>query len=632
MSKRHSTAFFAVMMVLLLAPFLPSYISDLVHQRALIETVHAATVEYTSVSDYISTGYVGSYTTPMPASDIHVLGVSHTATPAYQAVEVDRSHGVIEMNTDGNVTVWVDFMNTGTTTWYNTGDHFVAMNLTNPTDRESAFYHPYWPASYRPAKLLQSIVRPGEIGRFRFALHAPNTKGLYREHFHLVAENLTWIDGGYATFEIGVGTSVTRPPDYQAKEIERSAGGTIALRPGGELTLWVDFENTGLKNWYNDGPNFVAVNVDSPIGRVSPFQHDFWTEYYYRPGRLSNPRIYTGERGRFYFAVKAPEVAGYYTETYALVAEHKTFIPGGKFTIRFKVGDPTSVSSASTGDQPRIRVGLYETDQSVTLKPSGAYTVANVRAGTTSANAAGNPITIAATSDAYWRIEPEDPEATITLTSYENRPAWNASLNDNTFRGSIEIRADADGQVWVINELPLEQYLAGLAEVSNDQPAEYLKSLVIAARSYALWHHLRGGKHPDEHFDINALTDQVYRGYGFEQRSVDPKAAVQATAGIAITHPAAVSSANPSGVAVAAYSSGTDGRTRSFSEVWGGSGYPWLTSVSDPYGIITNANTLPGNHMVGLSATGARGYATHGKTYSWILQHYYTGTSLQKIY
>lgn len=635
MSKRHSTAFCAMMVVLLLAPFAPSYFDNRIHQSAVADAAQTVEIQHDNVSHYISRGYVGRYGMPTipDGTQPRVLGVSHSAAPAYQAREVDRSHGVIELNPGGSATIWIDFLNTGTETWYNTGDHFVALNLTNPTDRESSLYHSYWPATYRPAKMLQSMVRPGETGRFQIALQAPETVGIYREHFHLVAEHLTWIDGGYVTIEFGVGTRVTRPPDYQAREVERSAGGTIALNPGQELTFWVEFENTGLKNWYNDGPNFVAVNVNNPIGRVSLFKHDFWTEYYYRPGRLAQHRIYTGERGRFYFALKAPDAAGYYTETFALVAEHKTFIPGGQFNIRFKVGNPTPVASTSAADQPRIRVGLYETNQQITLKPSSNYTLANVRAGTTVSKAAGTQTSVSATADAYWRIEPNDPSAIITITNYENRPAWNTSLNDNAFRGSIEIRADVDGDVWVINELPLEQYLYGLAEVSNEQPPEYLKSLVTAARSYALWHHLRGGKHPNQHFDINAVTDQVYRGYGFEQRSTDPRAAVAATSGIVVTHPDAVSNDNPHGVAVAAYSSGTDGRTRSYTEVWNGGGFAWLVSVGDPYGIIANANTLPGNHMVGLSATGARGYATKaGKSYSWILQHYYTGSTLKKIY
>lgn len=637
MPKRYSTALFAVIMLLLLLPFAPGYVRDWEAQHSPVAAAQAAS-SLPTVTDYLTAGYVGTAGyTAIPVSHITpaVLGVSYDrSAPAYQAVEVDRSHGVIRLNPGSAATVWVDFLNTGTATWYNHGDHFVAMNLTNPTDRTSLFQHNFWPEPYRPAVLLQAEVRPGEIGRFRFALQAPREPGLYREHLHLVAEHLTWIDGGYLTMEIGVGVPIPQTEDYAAREVERSQGGTISLPPGKAVTLWVDFENVGLKNWYNTGPNFVAVNVDKPIGRVSAFQHDFWTEYYYRPGRLSQPHIYTGERGRFYIAVQAPAVPGYYTEHFALVAEHRTFIPGGQFTVKFKVGNPPTITASRTGDEPLIRVGLYSTAGAVHLKPSGAYTLANVAAGTSAHKRAGTVVKIPYGRSAHWRIEPDNPDDIIEIINYENRPSWKPSLNDNTFRGRIEVRtADDRKTMWVINELPIEQYLRGLAEVSNGQPIEYLKSLEVAARSYALWHQLNGGKHPTEHFDINATTDQVYRGYGFEMRSLDPLAAITATAGVVITHPAAVSDANPRGIAVAAYSSGTDGRTRSYQEVWGNNGFPWLVSVTDPHGIIANARTLSGNHMVGLSASGARGYATaERRTFDWILQHYYTGVSVEKIY
>lgn len=622
-------------MLLLIIPFIPGYLQQVMAENIMIPVVAPDAVQ-PSVTAYLTSGYVGSLGyLDMPVSRApQVLGVSYERAPAYRAQEVDRSHGVIRMNPEQAVTIWIDFENTGTTTWYNDGPNFVALNLTNPTNRTSQFHHAFWPASYRPAKLLQREVRPGEIGRFRIALQAPATPGLYQEHFHLVAENLAWIDGGYATIDIGVGQSVAQRPDYRARETERSQGGTIALPPGKAFTFWIDFENTGLKNWYNTGNNFIAVNVDKPIGRVSAFQHPFWSEYYYRPGRLAQSRIYSGERGRFYFALKAPATPGYYTESFALVAEHKMFIPGGTFTITFKVGNQEVGVAGSAPGEPTVRIGIYEATQPVTIVPSGEYTMANVLTGTSERKSGGTPVTIATNISTHWRIEPIDPVGVSTISSYENRPAWKPSLNDNTFRGAIEVRSKPNASsAWVINELPVESYLKGLAEVSNGQPSEYLKSLIVAARSYVLWHHNRGGKYPELGFDINAITDQVYRGYGFEQRSTDPLGAIQATAGTVITHPKAISEMNPSGIAVAAYSSGTDGRTRSYQEVWGGTQFPWLVSVADPYGIISNPTTLSGNHMVGMSANGARGYALNEqKTFDWILQHYYTGTATKKIY
>ncbi len=646
MEKKSFTALFAVIMVMTLVPFVPSFIEEQFSQQEITAVIRP-TVTATQnnrviqISDYITAGYVGQYgpvTTSTIAFTPQVLGISTSRIgppSSYRAREVDRSNSIININPGQAVTVWVDFLNTGTATWFNNGHHYLALNVTNPVGRSSVFQHDFWKKNYQPARLLQKEVRPGAIGRFRFVLQAPKTTGIYKEEFNLVAENLTWVDGGYTSWTIGVGVKAPRPPDYQAQEKERSHGNTLNLRPGQGLTFWIDFENKGLKTWYSSGDHFIALNVTDPVGRVSLFKHDFWSEYYYRPTRLMQARIYPGEVGRFRFALQAPNVPGYYTEKFALVAENLTWIPGGEFTVNFKVGDPPATATeTNTSNEPIVRIGLYNTSKSVDVTSNGTYDVINMTTGATNTKKANETTTINYSENAYWRLVPTNPQSIMTLVNFENRPVWNAALNDNTFRGNIEIRYSAKTRkMWVINELPVDDYLKGLAEVTNEQPAEYLKTLIIAARSYVIWHHLRGGKHADEYFDINSTTDQVYRGYGFEQRSIDPVLAVQATAGLVITHRNAVTQLNPRGVALAPYSSGTDGRTRSWQEVWDSGGYPWILSVNDPYGVIANWRTLEGNHMVGLSAQGARGYAINeGKTYDWILKHYYNGVNVEKIY
>ncbi len=662
MHKKDYTALFAVVMLLVLLPFVPSALST---QRAEADTVpeaspfsakfeHGAEV---SASEQLQEGYVGDYglsilphriteeqppqirgveTTKLSPPPNSTFSSATVSPPAYQAQLVEKSHGYLNLNPDQSITVWVDFLNTGTETWHSTGANYVALNAGGPAGRESVFMHDFWHEYYyRPTRLLQDEVKPGETGRFRFALQAPETVATYLEEFQLVAENLLWIPGGYINFTIGVGQSAKGVPLYRAEEVERSIGGIIEIDPDSEFTFWADFKNTGTTTWYNSGGHFIALNVIDPVGRVSTFKHDYWNEYYYRPARLEQKIIHPGETGRFRFALKAPHVEDYYTESFRLVAENFQWIPGGTLTLDFKVGDPPIIRPVYTvSDEPIIRVGLFSSTDPVKLTVNTAYTITDMQSDTTLNKNKDVTSTIQLTNDTYIRVSPSAGNGITTINNSDNAPLWNSSLNDNEFRGTIEIRySEETGKTWVINELPLESYLRGLAEVSNGQPEEYLKALITAARSYALWHMLNGGKHPDEFYDINATTDQVYRGYGFEQRSEDPVEAVVATAGTVITHPDAVTQLNTDGIAIAAYSSGTDGRTRSWTEVWAGSGFPWLVTVDDPYGALPNWDTLEGNHMVGMSALGARGYALEeGKTYDWILQHYYTGTQVEKLY
>jgi peptidoglycan hydrolase-like amidase len=82
-------------------------------------------------------------------------------------------------------------------------------------------------------------------------------------------------------------------------------------------------------------------------------------------------------------------------------------------------------------------------------------------------------------------------------------------------------------------------------------------------------------------------------------------------------------------IAVTPYFSQSDGRTRSWEEVWGnGANYPWCKSVADPY---NEGKSLLG-HGVGMSASGARNFADkEGKSYDWILKYYYTGIDITNM-
>jgi stage II sporulation protein D len=147
---------------------------------------------------------------------------------------------------------------------------------------------------------------------------------------------------------------------------------------------------------------------------------------------------------------------------------------------------------------------------------------------------------------------------------------------------------------------------------------EFQKALSVAARSYGNWHLEHPGKY--DHFTVGALNDQVYKGYGAELRYPNFKAAAQATRGQVVTH-------NGENV-ITPYFSWSDGRTRAWTEVWGGATKPWLVSVATPY---DNGKSLYG-HGVGMSAWDAIGRANAGETYDGILRYYYQGTGLKSAY
>lgn len=144
--------------------------------------------------------------------------------PVYSGVLVGTSDEQYALLPGSSAIVWVDFKNTGNTPWSNNGEHFVALNVTDPLGRSSPFHDLTWVETYRPARLAQERVAPGEIGRFTFSITAPQTPGEYTERFAAVAENLTWIDGAYVALPMTVVASAVaavEPAKDQQQEIRR---------------------------------------------------------------------------------------------------------------------------------------------------------------------------------------------------------------------------------------------------------------------------------------------------------------------------------------------------------------------------------------------------------------------------
>jgi stage II sporulation protein D len=216
------------------------------------------------------------------------------------------------------------------------------------------------------------------------------------------------------------------------------------------------------------------------------------------------------------------------------------------------------------------------------------------------------------------RFVPSEPNAPITIANFDRRATRGTEFADNQFRHTLELRYNAKkDRVWVINELPIEMYLRGLAETSNASPLEYQKAIATAARSYAYYQWSRKTKYFQEGFTVDAYRDQVYKGYGSETRMPQFVAAVEATRGVVVTYDGQV--------ALTTYFASSDGRTRSWSEVWRGA-MPYLLSVP---AVCDEGKGLRG-HGVGMSATGAACQARQGLGWKGIMKSYYTGVDFRR--
>ena len=143
------------------------------------------------------------------------------------------------------------------------------------------------------------------------------------------------------------------------------------------------------------------------------------------------------------------------------------------------------------------------------------------------------------------------------------------------FNGVVEVGKDIKGRLFVINILPFEDYLKGIAEVPRTWPMEALKAQVVAARSYALAHLERPGSEGARlGYQICATTAcQVYLGLGIGNGPYGGKwrDAVSQTAGQVLLY-----AGRP---ADTLYSSTSNGHTIGNDQVFGSSPLPYLRPV-----------------------------------------------------
>lgn len=174
-----------------------------------------------------------------------------------------------------------------------------------------------------------------------------------------------------------------------------------------------------------------------------------------------------------------------------------------------------------------------------------------------------------------------------------------AERSNRKYRGGFEI-SQVNGQLALVNELPLEQYLYSVvgAEVPSSWNAEALKAQAVAARSYALY------QSPTK-FKIAGVVDttlsQVYLGVGTEADSVTQ--AVDSTAGEVMM--------SGGRIVEGIFSSNTGGTTADSTEVWGNAD-PVYASVSSPEDQSAQAGLKQWYHVV--LSSGTTGYIREDNT------------------
>lgn len=571
-----------------------------------------------------------------------ILGIktaqATTTKHGYSAKKMIQSQSSITLPAGQAMTFQVGFKNTGSTSWKSNGKNYVS--IYNRNFYKDSFRHKFWYTDEQPTKLNQDI-KPGEIGYLKFALQAPDIPGEYIAKFQLAAENLIWIPGGELhvpftvpsenqnitstsqtknnisntatdneekTANTGVTNNIESTCEFSAFKLIQSHKSPITLQAGSKVKFRVGYKNNGATTWTTSN---IYLNTS--------------------PATYLKAETKPGQLGYFEFELPASASQNY---NYFLMDNNGNIVSGGELNLQITVNGSLTANSntqnTTLSEGPVMRVGLYKTEEPVIITANKSFKIIDKNNNILKQCVPNERVVaefnfntlqysvVAQTTSSYIKFISDDDDAIFTITNYESRPNWNQTLNDNQFRGSLELRYGRN--LWVINELPIEDYLKGVAETSNVSPYEYLKTMTTAARTYALYHYSYPTKHAKDYFIVDATYDQVYKGYGQEKRMPNLVKAVDETNGEIVTY--------NNEIAITPYFSRSDGRTRSWTEVWSGSTKPWLVSVPAPY----DAGKTLWGHGVGLSAWDSLYRAKNGDTYDNILKHFYTGTELTKKY
>lgn len=453
--------------------------------------------------------------------------------------------------------------------WNSTGAYAAKIGTAGPLDRSSVFYDNSW-LSFNRVVAAAADVAPGGIAEFNFAIAAPSKIGRYREKFGIVVERLAWISE--ITIELDI---VVEPAIYSAALVGKSEN--PILTPGEEVAVWVELRNEGNTVWTNVGDRTTKLGTAHPLDRDSEFQHSAWPSS--NRAAIIDREVSPGGTGKFVFVIKAPEKIGAYTESFRPVVEYVTWMED--LSIRWEI----EVNEELVLENP-IEVGLTAITTPVTISNTHGLVVREGDTKNLVVRVLAGQSVIATPVSSGYAITASG--ATYSAQSYLRLiPLKNSILSVaneqisstyNTFRGIVTIQRSAlSGRPWIVNELELEDYLKGLAEVPNGWPLEARKAQVVAGRTFAM---RRMSEPRADIFDIYDDTrDQVYYGYNYEVNKPGIVEAVEATRGIAVMY-----GGRP---ALTYYHSDSGGATDNVEDIWNksnpGSAIPYLKGVTDPY-------------------------------------------------
>ncbi len=547
--------------------------------------------------------------------------------------------------------VTLAFLNRSDFTWMNDGAGYISLYTHGPKYRRSVFDPGTWLGPTQVGRIREASVAPGGQATVKLALHAPEVEGVYEERFWLASEDRAWIDGAEVILTVTVSkeedagvVAKTEVAQHQSSQKEGSivysSVNRLSLVSGKTSAFKVLVQNNG------DAWERVELLTDSSLFKTSEWDGA-------TVGRVDG-RVQSGGTAIIPVTVRAPQYSGDHALVLHLAIDGQRVeevftipivVTGGSETLESMNSEDYAIElSPAVGtvtealiDEPSIRVGLLtiddETQNKVIIMPEGGALEVRSESGDILATVSkGKEVSAYYANSRYYfnagdglresaeplQFVPETESDVLKVVNFDRKATRGARFSDNQFRGTLELRYNGTKKrVWLINELPIETYLKGLAETSHGSPMEYQKTMITAGRSFAYYYLT----HPNtartqEGFHVSAYsTDQVYLGYGWEARNTDQSLAVEETEGEIVEYQGTV--------AITPYFARSNGYTKDWSSVWWGD-RAYAKGVAVP----CDAGKSQYGHGVGIAQSGAICLANEGKTRDDILHHFFTGIDI----
>ncbi len=176
---------------------------------------------------------------------------------------------------------------------------------------------------------------------------------------------------------------------------------------------------------------------------------------------------------------------------------------------------PAALPAPVTGESPPIRVALNDQPISVaTLKIDGPFALHAIGSEKPLLTSQALKETLVECVGQSIRIAGKNYSATRLEIVPQTSPAiW---VNDHQYRGNVRLYRQPGGKLWVVNVLPLEDYIASVvdSEMPTAFPQAAREAQAICSRTYAVYQMGVSRSHP--YFDVFASTkSQNYLGYQY---------------------------------------------------------------------------------------------------------------------